>query len=420
MHLSGMGTRLPYRHTLVFTLCLLCSSPSVYAASGVQASKADGMGTAFVAVADDASAIAYNPAGITRINGAQLYGGIMGVVPTTSYTSPAGVKQNMENQLFFAPNLYYTAETPVHNLFYGIGLYSPFGLGGTKWSTTGATRYISTESLTGTFAINPAIAYKVNDRLSVAAGFDYMYSELKSKTSTNQSLLGAADGVMAMKGTGRGVGYNAGLMYQASGNISIGMAYRSAIKIRYKGDLQLTSIAPAIQPLFGGASYVTGFSTETVFPSVLNMGVAYTSNAGSQFTIELQRNGWSSIDNNTLTLNQPVPLAGLGNTVTPMNWRDVWQIKTGMNYKLSKRSEFRLGYSYNGASEPNHTVSPAAPLSKAHLIGIGFGHRMGNYFVDASYFGGMLVKRSVNNAILSGSYQGQIHHVGLSVGYNFL
>ncbi|RLL53532.1 hypothetical protein D8Y20_05005 [Mariprofundus sp. EBB-1] len=402
----------------LFCLCFLLACEVSYAASGVQGGKANGMGTAFVAVADDASAIAYNPAGITQLSGAQVYGGIMGVVPTTNYTSPSGIRQHMEKQIFAAPNLYFTSDTPVNKLYYGIGLYSPFGLGGTKWSTTGLTRYISTESLTSTFAINPTVAYQVNESLSIAAGFNYMYAQLKSATNTNQTFLGAADGVMSMKGDGGGFGYNAGILFKASEHINIGVAYRSEIKVKFKGDLQLSGIAPAIQTLFGGPTYSSSFSTETVFPSVLNIGLAYTSDGGSQFSIEVQRNGWSSIDRNVLLLSQPVPAAGLGNTITPLQWKDVWQIKAGMNYKLSEASEFRLGYSYNGASEPESTVSPSAPLSEAHLIGIGYGYKAGNYFVDLSYFGGILVKRTVNNAILSGSYKGQIHHVGLSLGYN--
>jgi len=390
-----------------------------YAASGVQGSKANSMGTAFVAVADDASAIAFNPAGITQIKGAQLYGSVLGVVPTTTYTSPGGSNQSMEKQFFIAPNLYYTSDTPIKDLYYGIGLYSPFGLGGTKWSTTGLTRYISTESLTSTFAINPSAAYKVSDSFSIGVGFNYMYAQMKSATNTNQALLGAADGAMALKGNGGGMGYNVGMLYQASDHVKIGMAYRSEIKVKFRGNLTLSNIAPPIQPLFGGNSYVSEFTTETVFPSIFNLGVAYTADEGSVFTVEVQRSGWSSINKNVLILGQPVPSAGLNNTTTPLNWRDTWGGKIGMNYKLSDTSEFRLGYSYNEAAEQETTISPAAPLSKAHLIGIGYGYKVDNYVIDLAYFGGVLVKRTVNNTILSGSYKGQIHHAGMSFGYNF-
>lgn len=404
-------------HSVILLFLLML--PHLSFAGALQGAKANGMAAAFVAVADDASAIAFNPAGITQLSGSHLYAGVIGVIPQTKYTSPAGLSQNMEPQACGAPYLYYTSDTPIDNLHFGVGIYSPFGIGGTKWSTMGMTRYVSTSSLTDTVAVNPAIAYKLTDSLSIAGGFSYMFAQLKSTNNTDQSLLGAADGAISLDGDGDGFGFNFGLLYQINPQLKIGAAYRSESSINFAGDLKLTNIAPAVQGLFGGSSYVTGFSSSTVFPSVINLGVAYTSEQGTLFTIEVQRDGWSSFKQNVLSLQQPVPAAGLASSTTPLDWKDTWRFKIAMDYKLTEASSFRLGYVYSGETVPEHTLSPSSPIAKSHFIGIGFGYQIGDYTIDLSYLGGLFEKRSTNNTVLKGSYKSQIHHAGIGVGYQF-
>lgn len=65
-------------------------SPDTATATGpIQGAKNTGMGTAFVAVADDPSAIAVNPAGLTQLKGTNIYGGISLMIPSTTYMSPS-------------------------------------------------------------------------------------------------------------------------------------------------------------------------------------------------------------------------------------------------------------------------------------------------------------------------------------------
>ncbi|MES0370692.1 MAG: outer membrane protein transport protein [Mariprofundaceae bacterium] len=405
-------------HFVLFLSLLILPNLS-FAAGAAQGAKANGMAAAFVAVADDASAIAYNPAGITQLSGSHLYAGVIGIAPRTKYTSPAGVSQNMKSQFFAAPYLYYTSDTPIDNLYFGVGISSPFGIGGTKWSTAGMTRYISTESLTDTLTINPTIAYKLTDSLSIAGGFSYLFSQLKSSNNTDQSMLGAADGAMSLKGDGDGFGYNLGLLYQINSQLKIGIAYRSQTTVNFTGDLNLVNIAPAAQPLFGGSTYTTGFNTSTVFPSVFNLGLAYTAEQGTVFTIEVQRDGWSSLQQNVLTLQQPVAAAGLVSTTTPLDWKDAWSYKIAMDYRLTEKSSFRLGYAYTGASVPDHTLSPSSPIANSHLVGIGYGYQIGDFTIDLFYFDVLMEKRTTNNSILKGSYKSHIHHAGIGVGYQF-
>ncbi len=102
--------------------------PQLVLASGfkieTQGSKATGMGAAFVAVADDPSAIAYNPAGLTQLEGTDIYLGTTVIIPTTKYESPAGASDTTDYHVFYPPHLYITSDA-IKNVVFGLGIFSP-------------------------------------------------------------------------------------------------------------------------------------------------------------------------------------------------------------------------------------------------------------------------------------------------------
>ncbi|MFQ5901536.1 MAG: OmpP1/FadL family transporter, partial [Thermodesulfobacteriota bacterium] len=116
---------------------LLLLFPAVSWASGfritTQGAKATAMGNAFVATADAPSAIAYNPAGLIRSKGTNIYLGPTMVIPSTTYKSPSGESEDTNYQVFYPPHLYISSDLEMENVTFGIGIFAPFGLG-TKWS----------------------------------------------------------------------------------------------------------------------------------------------------------------------------------------------------------------------------------------------------------------------------------------------
>jgi long-subunit fatty acid transport protein len=202
-----------------------------FASNPFEGAKAAGMGTAFVAVADDPSAIAHNPAGLTQLNGTNIYGGMTFVIPSTTYTSPSGQSEDTEFQIFFPPHLYFSSDLGTKDMRFGVGIYSPFGIGGTKWGREGLTRYSSTESMIATLAINPTFAYQVLPSLSIGIGLNYMISRTQAKRMVDQSIFGADDGEIILKGIGDGWGYNFGLLFIPDKRLSLGFAYRSRVKV---------------------------------------------------------------------------------------------------------------------------------------------------------------------------------------------
>src|SRR5258708_32232773 len=95
-------------------------------------------GEAFAATADNASAIYYNPAGISQLKGGNFRGGIYGIYLPVTYKSPSGRSFDNEKDLQAVPQLFLTYTPNETRLSYGLGIYAPFGLG-FRWHRTRAS-----------------------------------------------------------------------------------------------------------------------------------------------------------------------------------------------------------------------------------------------------------------------------------------
>lgn len=397
--------------TLLFLLF-----PAISFATGARVAS---MGTTFAAIADDPSAILYNPAGLTQQIGTNIYGGASAVVIDSRYESHSGQSENTDFQLFFPPHLYLSSDIGTKDVRIGVGLYSPFGIGGRKWSDTGLTRYSSTESIIGTFSVNPTVAYQVTPELSFGLGLDYMISKCDSKKMADQSSLGASDGGISVSTFGGGYGYNTGLLFTPNDKISLGLSYRSGITVDYDGELEYKNIAAAAQPLFGGSEYKTDITTSLKFPDIARLGLAYRPTKRLMVAADLIRVGWSSFDKAEVHLKNPVPAAGFTDSTTRMDWKDIWSVSAGVEHKTTDRLSLRAGYAYEEKYVPDDMVDAGNPDSDKHYANIGFGYRFDRLLIDWFYTLGIFEERSVNNSNLSGTYKTFIHASGISLGYRF-
>src|SRR5665647_2102944 len=131
---------------MVSVLLVLLFTASTSFAAGFRlpeaGAKAMGMGFAFTGQADDPSAIYFNPAGLTQLKGQNVMVGVTyirengatftGTTPLTLNTGTGSFDSKSETQKsldFFIPNLYYTKTTSDGYFAYGVGIFSPFGLG---------------------------------------------------------------------------------------------------------------------------------------------------------------------------------------------------------------------------------------------------------------------------------------------------
>ncbi len=383
-------------------LCILSLNDIAFAAGPVHGAKAAAMGTAFDAVADDPSAILFNPGGLTQIKTSAAYFGVTAVKPTTTYTSPSGESETTGSRVFFPPHLYVASRLGADDFAFGLGLYSPFGIGGRKWSTTGLTRYQSTESTISTFSVNPTVAWQVLPHLSLAGGVDYMRAEVGIKRMIDQSALGASDAESKLKADGGGWGYNLGMLLFVGEDVRIGLAYRSKITVKYNG----------------AADYATPVSTTSHFPEIYSFGAAYKPNAHLVLDADVELVRWSSFDRMDLEVQQQAP-PFITNSSIPLDWKDSRQYKIGVEYQMGERLFLRSGYAYIKNPVPEHTLEPGNPDADQQYFSIGTGYRFSRLWIDWFYMLGLYRDRHVQNGILSGEYENRAQMAGLSAGVPF-
>lgn len=419
MMIPWLGSGNSIRLILILFTSINFSAGFGFAGGPVHGVKAAGMGTAFVGIADDPSTILYNPAGLGNLTGSQIYVGLSVLSPSTSFTTLDGEAEDTKQSYYFPPNAYFTWNPGSSDLVMGLGLFAPFGIGGRKWSGAGLTRFVSTESLTATFAINPSLAWRVTPKVFIGGGAYYLYARNEAENRVDQSMLSSTEGVFELEADGGNWGYDFGILYRPHELIQLGAAYRSSVDIDLKGEASLSQIAPALQPIFGGPSFNTEVKSELKLPPILSLGIAIFPNEKLTIGFDVDWVGWSRYDRTVIDFKDEVPSFGLSDIAYDNNWKDSWIFKGGMEYLAGDRLALRAGYAFVESPVPDSTLSPAAPDADQHNISFGLGYRIGSYWFDTFYMLALYEDRTVNNSILSGNYENSAHYVGIGVGYRF-
>jgi long-chain fatty acid transport protein len=386
-----------------------------------QDSAAMGMASAFVGQADNPSAVWYNPAGITQLDGTRMSGGVIGIYPVLTHennTVNPGTTDVSERELHLTPHLYATHKMN-DSIFFGFGINSPFGLA-TDWDPkSSATRYVATYSKVITSEFNPNVAFKLNDDLSLAAGVAYVHLRATlEKTANLGGPPAVADRNFRLSGDGDGWGFNAAVMYKITQSVNAGLSYRSRVKIDVDGDAELT----------GGATPISGSgSTSITLPDLVQFGVSYKASDNLTLNADLEYTVWSTYDKIQVTSNIP-----LFNATDQKKWENVWCLRIGGQYKLSDQWKVRAGYLYDQNPVKEEYFETRTPDSDRQGVTIGVGYAIGNITVDAAYLYLKFNKRTVNNSLadddanpftpansLNGTYKSTAQLAGVTIGYKF-
>jgi long-chain fatty acid transport protein len=446
------------RRVLALLVVLLFSATSAMAAGfrlPEQGAKAMGMGMAFVAQADDPSAIYFNPAGIVQLEGQNVMVGgtyirengaeFKGTTPLTFNTGTGMFDTETETQKdlnFVIPNAYWTKKVSP-GLAYGVGMFVPFGLGQEyEDRNTSIFRNQVTKVEIMTFVVNPTVAWKVNEVLSLGVGIDFMYGKAKL-SQAGVVRLGAAplDQVnifqLDLDGDGTAWGYNFGALLTPSENWKVGFAYRSPFQLKIKdagvhvGNIDGTVgfIPPGgftAAQVFGGNTYNTKGSTRINMPATAALGFAYIRD---RLTLEadLDWTFWSTFSSLVIDIADNNPL--LPDAVRPEKWEDVVGVNVGVEYRVTDPLALRLGFRYDPTPVPADTLSPLLPDADRLMYCVGGGYKVRNWTFDLSYMYVDKKDRTVDNQIdvappsigsgFNGEWSGDAHLVAFDVGYNF-
>lgn len=344
-------------------------------------------GNAFVATADNPSAIYYNPAGITQLKGKNFSFGMYVVSAGTDYTSPAGAKAKTDTTPQPVPQAYYVQSLENLPLSFGLGIYAPYGLS-LDWGDSPPFRTLAQNGKLLYASINPVVAWQVHPTFSIGIGPTINYSEAEFKRGIG--LLPTDQ--FKFQGDDTDFGFNAGLLWKPHEKWAFGASYRYLTTENYQGH---SEAFPYFAP--------TRTSAAIRFPQFVVGGVSFrpTENWNLEFDID-----WTDWDNVNQILFQGT---SFGNVPFVLNYRSSLMYEFGVTRKLPKDYFVSAGYFYSENSIPDQTFNPIVPDADLHLGSVGFGHKGKRLDWTLAYHFGYGPGRDVRGSLPAGLADGHYH-----------
>jgi long-chain fatty acid transport protein len=391
-----------------------------------QGTAAMAQGNAFVAEADDPSAIFYNPAGLNQLKRPQVYLGTFFNYPHRDYHGLKG-DTSKTRHVFYDSGSFFLAVPCNSRVALGFGYFTPFGLG-SDWPADWGGRYITTFSRLKTYNLNPVISLKLTDNLSVAGGVNFLWSDVRLRRKIPVIPKPLIDGKSDLTGTGMGVGANFGLLYEPLQGVKLGVSYRSPISVDHSGRLELSFPA-----FVRNTPRSVGGSAKLLYPPSLTFGVSVNRFQPLTFNVDATWTGWSTYKQLEVKLNQAIPVSGrlASSILTEKNWHDAWALRFGANWRVKENMKIRAGYTFDMTPVPDSTLEPQVADSNRHIFAIGAETKIWKLTLGIAYNFILNEPRHKDNLIAfngvpladadqaNGRYQSHTHSLGLSTTFQF-
>lgn len=312
---------------------------------------ASGIGVSYAgsaAVADNASTIFFNPAGMTLLSGTQVSLGVSAVRPRFKFrdggSSPIGGGNGGDAGSWSAvPNAYLSWQVaPEWNV--GLGISSPFGLS-TKYDDNGwVGRYQSLKAEITTVNVNPSVAYRLNDKVSLGVGLNYQKIDAEMTNMVPQIPGPGPDRLARLKGDDSAWGWNAGALFTLSPAMRVGVSYRSSIEYKLEGTQAV-----------GGLSFPA--SAKLKLPDTFVLSVWQQVSDRWEAMGDLSYTNWSTF--NRLNVMSRTTGAQLG--TESFGYKDSWRFAWGAAYKANDAWKAKFGIAYDRTPTTDSDRSARVP-----------------------------------------------------------
>ena len=421
----------------LLTIGSLAISASAFAAGFSifeQGAKATGMAGAFVATADDPSAIFYNPAGIAQQRDLSVLAGATFINFTNEFTGDfnsvytAGTEGKYDRHTFVPPNAY--GIVPIgSNLTVGIGAFAAWGLR-TDWQDPWVGRFVSRDADLKTMSVQPTIAWQTtNGRFAIGGGVEYRRARVILNQNIPLPFPNPFTGRVTDIGNARlksdygdDIGWNVGVLFKASDRLRFGASYRSDMDIDLEGTADFTQISTGNAQLDGLVAQTfphdDAISTTLPFPAVAAAAVAFSPTDRIDVEFDITHMTWSRFQSLDVAFEQQTARS----FSRLQNWDDSSCYRLGANIEATPSWDVRLGALYDENPQPVEAVSPLLPDSDRLGATFGAGYHHGPFVVDAAAFILHFKDRSTegrNPDMFDGTYETDAVLWSINLGYRF-
>lgn len=377
-----------------------------------------------MATADNPSAIYYNPAGISQLDGLNARFGAYSIYMNPRYTPP-GANQNtfeIENKLAAAPQVFVTYSPHELPLSFGLGAYAPFGAE-VAWPQDTGFRTIATEARVTYLTLNPVLAVELAPGLSIGAGATINYGDI----TLEQGLLRTErpfDNQFKFSGDGWSVGSNLGLLWKIHEKVSVGGSLRTASRMTAEGQTDMEQ-QPIIQRTKIDAE------AEFEFPLIAIAGISFRPTPAWNIEFNADYTDWSCFDEVLITQRTQPPFPVARDIPVTLQWQASWMYKAGVTRYFQSGWHLSAGYAFNENSVPDDYYTPLAADMDRHFFSAGAGYKGKNVAFDIAYQFGYGPDRVVTGSRPSstpgrfsgqsadGTYEFTSHAVMVTFGLSF-
>ncbi|MFQ6070061.1 MAG: OmpP1/FadL family transporter [Candidatus Aminicenantales bacterium] len=354
----------------VFSIFFLFFSLSLWAGgwnNTLMGCRAIAIGGAFTAVADDPSAIYYNPAGLVyqreslniSFNGFYIW-------PDHEYTMPTGATlhskySNAMPQLFLS---YKTSE----RITIGLGVYVPYAGGGVDWQASGQFQ-TPLKSVMAIMALAPTIAFHISDSLSVG------FSLINYRGMLDVNTVMDPVGEIKTKENGSAFSVGFGLLFRPTERFALGVGIRGPATMKLEG---LTS--------FFVDTIKMNLDSNTSFrlPWDFEVGISYRLTENFILATTAQYTMWSVLDRVEKNILN-VPQIGDIQEFEDLFFKNILVWRAGAEYVLPFGIALRAGVGYDSSATPEETLAITnIDVNKFTVLG-GIGYTVGKMRLDAVY-----------------------------------
>ncbi|MEY4387296.1 MAG: hypothetical protein RLY20_2579 [Verrucomicrobiota bacterium] len=378
---------------------------------------------------DDAAAVQQNPANLVGLTNAQYEFTPSLIYIHVEHESELGLKAETTDALKVLPNAYFALPLFDHKVVAGIGLTVPYGLSN-EWKKDGSfanplgLRYQSPWfAELKTINANPAVAFRLNDKVSVGLGVDVMWSQLTFKQFYPWAIFPGSvgtepDGNVEAKGDGFGFGGNAGITWQVADHHRLALTVRTPIKIDYEGDFTVDNITATAAGF--GVTPKSDFDTSIKFPTIIAAG--YGVELSDKVRLEVAGE-WVQFSNfKSLDIGAGNNAVLLPSTSIPENWNDTFTVGLGGDWKFADNWVMRFGYQFYESPVPDSTISPTIPDANQNVFTVGLGYHHGRHSLEVGYGLDFYDERKISNNLnpaFNGTYNMTVHLFSAAYRLNF-
>ena len=409
--IAAPGAHLHAVRSLRLVTGLLALAPAVLCASGTRVGFKDAFatarGNAFVATADNPSAIYYNPAGLTQLHGQEVSAtAYLARFEADYHSAVTGRTSSLKAETQLLPQLYWAWAPEGMHWALGLGYYAPYGLS-TDWTGSSDLFEFATKNKETYTTINPVFAWRLSDTVSIGGGATF--NHLKVDLNRGVLLSGVLPSALFhFAASGNDVGYNLGLRWQPTEQHAFGLSYQARTNFGVSGSSDLN-------PLIMGEPARADFA----FPEVFIAGYSFRPTLGWNVEANIDWTNWSCVKTVTITkASGPVAL--------PFDWKASYFYELGVTHYWPNGWQVSAGYTLSENSVPDATWNPAVPDTTRHFWCAGVGYAEGPWRFMATLQHATAGTRQVRSGQQTlfgsspdGGYDTTINTFSLSLDYRF-